>query len=96
MCPSLFVFIRIVSSLVRAQPIQFALYILRWLLVAIPATGCNSLLTYIQNELALAYRTRLTDAVLGDYLGRERDEREREKVFYKICACVLLTVDLLI
>lgn len=73
---------RIVASLVRAQPLAFFFNIVRWLLVAIPATGCNSLLSYIQSELALAYRTRLTNEVLGQYLGNEEDQ---DKIFYKIC-----------
>ncbi|OBZ79919.1 ATP-binding cassette sub-family D member 2 [Grifola frondosa] len=46
---------KIVASLVRAQPLLFLLNILRWLLVAIPATWTNSWLSYVQNKLALAY-----------------------------------------
>lgn len=49
---------RIVSSLVTANPHVFLLNIARWLLVAIPATYTNSMLEYLQSELALAYRTR--------------------------------------
>lgn len=58
------------------------LNILRWLLVAIPATWTNSWLSYVQNKLAIAYRTRLTDAVLGQYLGDENDPSD--KVYYKL------------
>lgn len=62
------------------------LNILRWLLVAIPATACNSLLSYIQNKLAIAYRTRLTREVLKQYLGDELDET---KIYYKMGLCFL-------
>ena len=60
---------------------SFLLNILKWLLVAIPATACNSLLSYIQNKLAIAYRTRLTNEVLKQYLG---DEQDQSKIFYKM------------
>lgn len=54
---------------------------LKWLAVAIPATWCNSWLTYVQNKLALAYRTRLTRKVMDDYLG---EVGSQEKIFYKL------------
>ncbi|WRT65920.1 uncharacterized protein IL334_002871 [Kwoniella shivajii] len=59
---------RIVSSLVTAQPALFLLNLARWLLVAIPATYTNSMLEYLQSELGLAYRTRLTKHALQTYL----------------------------
>lgn len=65
----------------RAQPVPFLLNIFRWLLVAIPATACNSLLSYIQNKLAMQYRTRLTEEVMRQYLG---DEEDQSKIFYKM------------
>ncbi|KAJ6604217.1 adrenoleukodystrophy protein [Mycena vulgaris] len=73
----------IVASLVRAQPKQFFFNILRWLLVAIPATWTNSWLNYIQSKLAIAYRTRLTNEVLNQYLGSEAEGSEG-KVYYKL------------
>jgi ABC-type uncharacterized transport system fused permease/ATPase subunit len=75
---------RIVASLVRGQALQFSLNILRWLLVAIPATWTNSWLSYIQSKLAIAYRTRLTKEILGQYLGEEGDGADG-KVYYKLC-----------
>lgn len=72
---------RIVASLVRAQPLPFLLNILKWLLVAIPATWTNSQLNYVQSKLALAYRTRLTKAIMGTYLGHDE---VNDKVFYKL------------
>jgi ATP-binding cassette, subfamily D (ALD), peroxisomal long-chain fatty acid import protein len=66
---------------VRAQPLPFFFNILRWLLVAIPATACNSLLSYIQNKIAIAYRTRLTHEVMKQYLG---DDQDQSKTYYKM------------
>jgi ABC-type uncharacterized transport system fused permease/ATPase subunit len=75
---------RIVASLVRAQPLQFF-----WnILVAIPATWTNSWLSYIQNKLAIAYRTRLTKEVMKQYLGEEAEGAEG-KVYYKLCEATL-------
>lgn len=55
------------------------------LLVAIPATWTNSWLSYIQNKLSLAYRTRLTRRVMGQYLGEDESEGTSEKIYYKLC-----------
>jgi len=77
-------FERIVASLVRGRAFEFVLNIVRWLLVAIPATWTNSWLSYVQNKLAIAYRTRLTREVLEKYLGEESDTPD-SKVYYKIC-----------
>ncbi|KAI0803123.1 ABC transporter transmembrane region 2-domain-containing protein [Irpex lacteus] len=72
---------KIVASLVRAQGVPFLLNILKWLLVAIPATWTNSQLNYIQSKLALAYRTRLTKEVMTKYLGTDE---EQDKIYYKL------------
>ncbi|EKM60803.1 uncharacterized protein PHACADRAFT_246954 [Phanerochaete carnosa HHB-10118-sp] len=73
---------RIVASLVRAQPVPFLLNILKWLLVAIPATWTNSWLSFVQSKLALAYRTRLTNEIMTKYLGS--DAETNDKIFYKL------------
>ncbi|KAG8220058.1 ABC transporter transmembrane region 2-domain-containing protein [Butyriboletus roseoflavus] len=74
---------KIVASLVRGRSFEFLLNIIRWLLVAIPATWTNSWLSYVQNKLAIAYRTRLTREVLQQYLAEE-SETPDSKVYYKI------------
>ena len=84
MADSRFFLSRIVASLVRAQPLQFFFNIIRWLLVAIPATWTNSWLSYVQNKLAIAYRTRLTQEAMKQYLG-EDGEGPDGKVYYKLC-----------
>lgn len=68
----------------RAEALPFLFNILRWLLVAIPATWTNSWLSYVQNKLAIAYRTRLTKEVLHEYLGNEQEDPQ-DKVYYKLC-----------
>ena len=50
---------RIVSALVRQRGRDFLMGILKWLVVAIPATYTNSMISYLQSKLALAYRSRL-------------------------------------
>lgn len=70
----------------RKEPLQFLFNIIRWLLVAIPATWTNSWLSYVQNKLAIAYRTRLTNEVMKQYLGDE-EEGPDGKVYYKLCKC---------
>ncbi|GAA5824542.1 hypothetical protein JCM11251_000466 [Rhodosporidiobolus azoricus] len=59
----------IVSALVRAQPKEFLLRICAWMAVAVPATYTNSMLTYLQSKLAIAYRTRLTAQIHNSYLS---------------------------
>ena len=77
--------LRIVASLVRARPAEFFWNIVRWLLVAVPATWTNSWLSYVQNKLAIAYRTRLTKEVIKQYLGEEQEQGPDGKIYYKIC-----------
>ncbi|WVR05650.1 hypothetical protein IAU60_002672 [Kwoniella sp. DSM 27419] len=84
---------RIVSSLVTAQPALFLMNLARWLLVAIPATYTNSMLEYLQSELGLAYRTRLTKHALNTYLdppgltkqgSKQTADASGEQLFYKL------------
>lgn len=74
---------KIVASLVRAKPAEFFWNIVRWLLVAVPATWTNSWLSYVQNKLAIAYRTRLTKEIIKQYLGEE-DQGPDGKLYYKL------------
>jgi ATP-binding cassette, subfamily D (ALD), peroxisomal long-chain fatty acid import protein len=83
---------RIVASLVRAQPVPFMLNIIRWLLVAIPATWTNSWLSYVQNKISIAYRSRLTEEVMKQYLG-DSEVGPDGKIYYKLCAYILIVYD---
>ncbi|KAI8996014.1 ABC transporter transmembrane region 2-domain-containing protein [Gaertneriomyces semiglobifer] len=67
---------RIVSALVRGQGKAFLKYIVYWMTVAIPATYTNSMLTFLQNKLAIAFRTRLTNYLHENYLA--------DMTFYKV------------
>ena len=60
---------KLVSSLVRGRGTEFLLGIVWWMLVAIPATFTNSMLSYHQCKLSLQYRTRLTNYIHDKYLS---------------------------
>ena len=61
---------KLVSSLVRGKGSEFFLGIVWWMIVAIPATFTNSMLSYHQCKLALQYRTRLTHHIHNKYLDQ--------------------------
>ncbi|CDM28673.1 Sulphonylurea receptor [Penicillium roqueforti FM164] len=60
---------RLVSNLVRGKGKDFLLGLVWWMIVAIPATFTNSMLSYHQCKLALSYRKRLTDYIHEKYLS---------------------------
>ncbi|PSS06653.1 hypothetical protein M430DRAFT_129779 [Amorphotheca resinae ATCC 22711] len=59
----------LVSSLVRGKGKDFLIGIVWWMLIAVPATFTNSMLSYHQCKLSLQYRTRLTDYIHDKYLS---------------------------
>ncbi|KAL7272748.1 ATP-binding cassette long-chain fatty acid transporter pxa2 [Rhizina undulata] len=61
---------KLVSALVRGKGKDFLLGIVWWMIVAIPATFTNSMLSYHQCKLALQYRTRLTQHIHSKYLSQ--------------------------
>ncbi|KAF2718486.1 peroxisomal long-chain acyl-CoA transporter, ABC superfamily [Polychaeton citri CBS 116435] len=60
---------RVVGALVRGRGKAFLKGLVWWMIVAVPATFTNSMLSYHQTTLALAYRTRLTKHVHNLYLN---------------------------
>lgn len=50
---------RMVKFIVQRDVPKFAWMMLNWFGIAIPATFVNSLIRYLENQLALALRTRL-------------------------------------
>ncbi|KAF7186293.1 ATP-binding cassette sub-family D member 1 [Pseudocercospora fuligena] len=60
---------QLVSALVRGKGKAFIKGLVWWMLVAVPATFTNSMLSYHQTTLSLAYRTRLTNHIHNLYLG---------------------------
>lgn len=67
---------KIVSDLVRGKGREFLWGIVAWMTIAIPATYTNSMLTFMQSKLAIAFRTRLTDYIHQRYM--------RDAIFYKV------------
>lgn len=59
---------KLVSSLVRGKGKEFFRGIAWWMIVAVPATFTNSMLSYHQCKLALQYRSRLTTYLHTRYL----------------------------
>ncbi|CZT04299.1 related to adrenoleukodystrophy protein [Rhynchosporium agropyri] len=59
----------LVSSLVRGRGKDFLIGILWWMVIAVPATFTNSMLSYHQCKLSLQYRTRLTKYIHDKYLS---------------------------
>ncbi|CAH0041251.1 unnamed protein product [Clonostachys solani] len=60
----------IVKALVKGRGKEFLQRIVWWMLIAIPATFTNSMLSYHQAELSLAYRARLTHYIHDKYLSK--------------------------
>ena len=60
---------KLVSSLVRGKGKEFFRGIVWWMIVAVPATFTNSMLSYHQCKLALQYRSRLTTYLHHRYLS---------------------------
>ncbi|KAK5175014.1 ATP-binding cassette long-chain fatty acid transporter pxa2 [Saxophila tyrrhenica] len=60
---------RLVRDIVRGRAKSFLKSLVWWMLVAVPATFTNSMLTWHQTALALAYRSRLTNHIHNKYLG---------------------------
>ena len=61
---------KLVSSLVRGRGKAFLRGIVWWMIVAVPATFTNSMLSYHQCKLALQYRSRLTTYLHQRYLAK--------------------------
>ncbi|XP_068022780.1 ATP-binding cassette sub-family D member 2 isoform X2 [Melanerpes formicivorus] len=62
---------KIVKSIVEKNPRSFVFKLIKWLMIAIPATFVNSTIRYLECKLALAFRTRLVDHAYKTYFTNQ-------------------------
>ena len=66
----------LVKNIVQKSPRTFAKNLLYWLLIALPATTCNSLIRYLESNLDLELKSRLVNTSLERYF--------KNRVYYRI------------
>lgn len=61
----------IVQTIVQRDVTKFMLQLIKWILLAIPATFVNSLIRFLESKLALAFRSRLVNHGYDRYFDEQ-------------------------
>lgn len=62
---------QIVRSIVGRSPFAFMWLLAKWLALSVPAVYTNSMIKYLEDKLAIAFRTRMSDHLYQKYMESE-------------------------
>jgi ABC-type uncharacterized transport system fused permease/ATPase subunit len=68
---------QVIKSIVQKNVRKFALHLMKWIAVAIPATFINSMIRYLENKIALAFRNELVNHAYQKYFANQ--------TYYRVC-----------